>query len=143
MCRVTQFLMKLTMLVFVDLSCTGSLITSKAGRVLCLLLWENTVSYLDKKGIPQGDLLSTALLTVTLIELPRLLPKTIHLMVYAGDICIRTSTFFQLYASAQLQNAGAIIQGYLAYRIPHTAGISSLLERVCVFRASDSTIVRA
>lgn len=67
-------------------------------------------------GVPQGGVLSPLLFSVVLAALPQLLPKNVHISIYANDICLWTSGVQMPALQRRIQNALDVTERFFTER---------------------------
>lgn len=72
-----------------------------------------TSIHYTQRGVPQGGVLSPTLFNLTLIGLASSLPRTVHLSIYADDICIWADGVTRRHVRARLQKAADLTNTYL------------------------------
>lgn len=72
-----------------------------------------SANYYTYCGVPQGGVLSPILFNLAMIGLAELLPNTIHLSIYADDICLWSSAVTRLQVRARIQRAATLTCSYL------------------------------
>ena len=66
------------------------------------------------RGVPQGGVLSPTLFNLVLIGLVERIPSSVHISIYADDICVWTSGVIRPQVRARLQKAAISISAYLS-----------------------------
>lgn len=75
-----------------------------------------TSQHYTYRGVPQGGVLSPTLFNLVLIDLVHSLPQSVHVSIYADDICIWSSAVTRPQVRARLQKAATATSGYLRAR---------------------------
>lgn len=75
-----------------------------------------TSQHYVSRGVPQGSVLSPTLFSLSLVGLTEALPTTVHISIYADDICIWTSGVSRPQIRARLQKAATLTCLFLRKR---------------------------